>query len=396
MLNIFLIVGLMLLLGFLFGRILRRMGFTSILGYLLAGIIIGPVMSPILHSEIPAELSGIVTSITLSFVAYTIGLNFSMGFIRRMGKKTLIILITEVVITAVAVFIFVYSVSHDVSLSLILASLSPATAPAGTVAILRDFRSKGALTDTIMAVVGLDDAAAIVIFSVGIAWTKITLGGAFSIGTSIINPLWEIMGAVAIGLIGGLALSYYTKRFRSSSDPIFVLSVASAITCWGVADVLSVSPILTCMILGATLINTNRDIGNLSNNLIDSVMTPVFIIFFAVIGTEIMFGEVSGIWLIVILYCLGRTAGKISGSWLGGFVSGSESKIRRYLGFALADQAGVAIGLSFLAARELVGYPLGNTIITIIAISTALFQVFAPLGVQYSIKKSGEARIESG
>jgi Kef-type K+ transport system membrane component KefB len=386
--NIYVLVALILLLGFIFGRLVRKVGLTSVLAYILAGIIVGPL----LHFTTPKEFDAVVTAITLAFVAYTVGLSFSFRFLKKMGRKIVIILIAEVLSTSLVVWIFVYLLTRDLALSLILASLAPATAPAGTIAVLRDLRSKGTLTNVCVAVVGLDDAAAIIIYSVGIASVKTLLDGKVSVVSSFIYPAWDIFGAVALGGLIGVVLSYSTKKARLSSDHLFVLCIIAAILAWGLAEMIAVSTILTCMIVGATVINLNVHVGNRSNELIDNIMTPIFILFFAVIGMKIDFSQFFGsLWAIAIVYCLGRSVGKVLGSSIGGMVSKSEPTITKYLGFALFDQAGVAVGLSLLVAQELSEYGLGGLIITLMATTTALFQLFAPLGIQYAIKRAGEA-----
>ncbi len=387
--NIYVLAGLVLLLGFILGQLLRKIGLTEVLAYLFAGVILGPI----LKFSAPEQFSSVITGITLAFVAYMVGLSFSYTFLKKMGKKVLIILIVEVLVTSVVVGIFIYLLTRDLSLSIILASLAPATAPAGTIAVLRDLRSKGTLTDVSIAVVGLDDAAAIVIYSVGVVWAKTLLGGKVSIASSLLYPVWEIFGAVALGGAIGLIISYVTRKMHLSSDQIFVICIAVAILCWGFAGMIGVSAILACMILGTIVINFNVHIGNRSNELIDNIMTPVFILFFAVIGMAIDFSQFASIWAIVIMYCIGRSAGKVLGCTTGGILSKSEPKITKYLGIALLNQAGVAIGLAFLAAQELSEYGLGGIIITLMVTTTALFQLFSPLCIQYAIRKAGEANI---
>ncbi len=387
--NIYVLVGSILLLAFLLGKLLHKAGLTEVLAYILAGVIIGPI----LKFSAPEQFTSVITGTTLAFVAYIVGLGFSYAFLKRMGKKVVIILIVEVLMTSLVVGIFIYLLTRDLPLSVILASLAPATAPAGTIAVLRDLRSKGTLTDVSIAVVGLDDAAAIIIYSVGVIWTKSLLGDEVGIAASIGYPIWEIFGAIALGGAFGLVISYVTKKMHLSSDHIFVICVAVAILCWGVADIIGVSTIFACMVLGTTVINFNVHMGNRSSELIDNIMTPVFMLFFAVIGMAIDISQFSTIWAIVIVYCLGRSVGKILGCSLGGFLSKSEPKLTKYLGFALLDQAGVAVGLAFLAAQELAEYGLGGIIITLMATTTGLFMLSSPFFIQYAIKKAGEANV---
>ncbi len=387
--NIYVVVSLMLLGGFAFGRFLRKLRLTEILGYIIAGILIGPV----LKFTVPQYFNSAVTAITLSFVAYMVGSSFSYKFLKRMGKKVIIILIIEVIITFLAVAILIYVLTRNLPLSIILGSLAPATAPAGTIAVIRDLRAKGTLTDVAIAIVGLDDAAGIIIYSVGIIITKALLGGKMDVSYLIFHPLWEIFGASILGVIIGLTTSYLTNKMHLSSDNVFVITLGIVIFSWGVAKMIGVSAILTCMILGTVMVNFNFSISNISNRLVDSIMTPVFIIFFATIGTQTSFSQLMKTWSTVIVYCVGRSIGKVVGCGLGGIASKSEPKVTRYLGVALLNQAGVAVGLAFLAANELSMYHMGSLITTVMVTTTTVFQILSPLGTQYAIKKSGEEHI---
>jgi len=387
--NIYVLVALVLILGFILGRILRKLRLTEILAYILSGIIIGQV----LNFSAPEQFNVIITGTTLALVAYIVGLSFSFAFLKRMGKQLVIILIVQVLMTFIATLGFVYLLTRDLPLSIILGSLAPATAPAGTIAVLRDLRAKGTLTDITIALVGLDDALVIVIYAVGIRLTKMLLGAEASISFSFTYPLWEIFGGLGLGGAIGIAISYLTKKIHLSSDHIFVVSIAAAILCWGLAEMIGVSAILTCMALGTAVINLNVQIGTRSNELIDNIMTPVFVLFFAAIGMQMDFSVFHLMWPLVIVYCVGRSIGKITGCSLGGILSKSEPKIKKYLGLAMLDQAGVAVGLAFLAAQALSGYELGATIITLMAATTVVHGLLAPPLIQYAVKKAGEANI---
>jgi Kef-type K+ transport system membrane component KefB len=205
--------------------------------------------------------------------------------------------------------------------------------------------------------------------------------------------LREILGGLVLGGAIGAAISYFTKRMNLSSDHIFVVSLAAAILCWGLAETIDVSAILTCMALGTAVINLNVQVGSRSNELIDNIMTPIFILFFATIGMAMDFSLFNVIWLVVIVYCVGRSIGKITGCSLGGVIARSEPRVKKYLGLAMLPQAGVAMGLAFLASHALSGYELGDTVITVTTTTTIVFGLLSPPLVQYAAKKAGEASI---
>jgi len=297
----------------------------------------------------------------------------------------------QVLMTFIVAWGFVYLLTRDLPLSIILGSLATATAPTGTIAVLRSLRAKGTLTDLTIALVGLDDVLIIIIFSVGIVGTEMLLGGEVSLSSALIYSLWEIFGGLGLGGAIGIAISYFTKKMHLSSDHILVMCVAAAILCWGLAEMIGVSTILTCMALGATVINCNVHVGTRSNELIDNIMTPVFVLFFAAIGMQMDFSLFHLIWPLIIVYFAGRSIGKIAGCSMGAALSKSEPKIKKYLGIAMLHQAGVAMGLAFLAAQALSEYGLGGTIITLMTTTTIVYGLLAPLAIQYAVKKAGEA-----
>jgi Kef-type K+ transport system membrane component KefB len=387
--NIYILVALILILGFILGRVLRKLRVTEILAYILAGIIIGRA----LNFSPPEQFNVIITGTSLALIAYMVGLSFSFAFLKRMGKQMVIILIVQVLMTFIATWGFVYLLTKDLPLSIILGSLAGATDPAGTIAVLRDLRAKGSLTDMTIALVGLDDAVVIVIYAIGIALTKMLLGAETSVSFAFNYPLWEIFGGLGLGGAIGAVLSYVTKKMHLTSDHIFVISLAAAILCWGLAELIEVSAMLTCMALGTAVINLNVQVGNRSNELVDNIMTPVFVLFFAAIGMEMDLSLFHLMWPLVIMYCVGRSIGKITGCSLGGVLAKSEPKIKKYIGFAMLPQAGVAMGLAFLAAQALSGYELGGTIITLATTTTIVFGLISPPLVQYAVKKAGEGGI---
>ncbi len=346
--NIYVITSLMLLLGFIFGRLLKKIGLTEVLAYIVAGILIGPV----LKFCVPAFFNGVVTAITLSFVAYMVGLSFSFRFLKRMGKKVVTILVVEVLVTSLVVWALVFLFTKNLPLSIILGALAPATAPAGTIAVIRDLKSKGNLTDVAIAIVGLDDAAGIIIYSFGIVLTRALLGGRVDVNAFVIRPLWEIFGAVFLGALVGFATSFLTNKAKLTKDHIFIISIGIVIFAWGVAKVIGVSAILTCMVVGTVMVNFNASVSNQSNRLIDSIMSPVFILFFAAIGTQIDFSQLLAMIGIVLVYCAGRSIGKVLGCGLGGFCHAPNRRLRNTSGLPCSIRLALPWGLHFLRRRS--------------------------------------------
>ncbi len=91
-----------------------------------------------------------------------------------------------------------------------------------------------------------------------------------------------------------------------------------------------------------------------------------------------------------------RTIGKSIGAYLGAIVSNAPSVIRKYLGFGLLSQAGVAIGLAMEALHTFntlgpAGKELGLMAINVIAGTTFIFQIIGPPLTRFAIFRAGEA-----
>jgi CBS domain-containing protein len=140
---------------------------------------------------------------------------------------------------------------------------------------------------------------------------------------------------------------------------------------------------------------------NRSASLFDSVRsfsTPIYVLFFVLAGARLSITQMPGwLWGIVIIYVIGRSIGKVLGSYIGARWTGSEPVVRRYLGLGLFAQGGVAIGLSIMASHYLAGVTisenmtLGDVVIFGIAATTLIVQLFGPPMVKVALKLSGES-----
>jgi len=398
--NLLLYLGVALILGFLLGKATNWLRLTAIVGYIIAGLILGPMMN-IMEQNLTDYSINLIVDVTLGLVGFIIGIGFTKGFLRRFGKLAIEIAIIQCTITFAIIMLGVVLLTRDFSLGLVLGVIGLATAHAGTVAAIHLVRGRGELSRMTIAVVGIDDGIAIIYFVFVLAFVKFLQGGGLPLLELISIPLQEIGGAVILGLIFGAALSYIGKSVKHRED-IFIIALGLIFLCIGISEMIKASPILACMILGVVFINLTPRIGRITNTSIESILPPLYVVFFAIAGLElslqydslIQFGFVStiGITLVYISY---RIVGKIAGAYVAGRSLKAPEKIQRNLGFALLFQAGVAIGLAIYASNELTGMSdgirMGALVITIITLTTIFFEIIGPLGVKYALTKAGEA-----
>ena len=391
--NVILVIGIALTLGFVIGKITHHLRLTAIVGYIVVGILLGPAFHVV---ELGTYETNLIVSFTLGLIAFIIGGSFTLDFLRRLGKQSIAITIIESFITFLFVTSGVFLLTHKWEMGLLLGSLGPATAPAGTIASLHDCKARrGTLSKMTTAIVGLDDGVAIIIFVIAIAVVKVLLGGSLSISSTFVKPLTEIFGAIALGIVIGAILAGSAKK-SSGRESILIMSLAGILSCAGLAEIFHLSSILACMLLGATFINLVPRIGGTSFELVESILPPIYIIFFIVAGLKLRPDLLITMGMVGIIYMVCRVAGKMSGAFIGAKTTKAEPAVQKYLGFTLLSQAGVAVGLACMVSGELsaygeIGQYLGAMAITIIAATTVVFEIIGPIGVRYGITKAGES-----
>ncbi len=288
----------------------------------------------------------------------------------------------------------IYLVTRNLPVALIFGALAAATAPAATVDVLWEYRAKGPLTTSLFAVVGIDDGVALIIYGFASAIAKAILTKSeISAVSMVLLPIYAILGAVILGTLIGFLLSQAIRRTGSETDHL-LLTLGAILLVSGMALQFGFSLILTNMILGVTLVNISKRREAFSA--IARISPPFYLLFFILVGARLQIGLVGELGLIGLAYIIFRVIGKSVGAWFGATISGAPGVVRKYLGFGLLSQAGVAIGLSIEAAQTFrdLGAPglnLALLAVNVIAGTTFVFQVLGPPLTKMAIFKAGEA-----
>ena len=170
-LPVLLVVGVITTLGFYAGKSMRYVRLPSIIGFMIIGVLIGPSLMDILDGPLQARLS-FITEIALGFVALSIGLELNFRALKELGRGIIIIIVCESFLAFVVVTAGIYLLTGNLALSLAFGAIAPASAPAGTVAVIQEYRARGNLTRALYAVVGFDDGLGIIIFGLVSAFVK--------------------------------------------------------------------------------------------------------------------------------------------------------------------------------------------------------------------------------
>lgn len=392
--NTILLLGVILLGAFAVGQVFRRLGIPQVVGFILAGVVMGPSFLNLVPTELNENLN-FISEIALGLIGFDMGGHLRFADLRRLGKSILWIVPFEALGAFGLVSAGVYLISRSVPTALIFGALASATAPAATVDVLAEYDAEGPLTTTLLAVVGIDDAISLLLFSIAAALSEaVLMGDGVSWLAMIELPVLEIGESLLVGIGLGYVLSAIMNRLPGRHDNMAV-AVAVVFLCVGLAGPLHISLILTTLVMGIVVVNREPDHAKYINFTIAQAGPVVYLLFFALIGARLRVDLLPAMGLIGVVYVVLRSGGKYAGAWIGGTLGGADPVVRDNLGLALLSQAGVAIGLAMGSYERfcecgVLGEELANLVLNVITATTLIVQIIGPIGVKMAITRADE------
>ena len=368
-------LAVMLLSAFLLSRLTKRLKLPNVTAYIVAGILIGPCGLKWID-EAMVESMGFVTDVALSFIAFGVGRYFKWETLKKSGARVLIVTALESLTAAAAISAVMLLVFHlPLSFALLLGAVGAATAPASTLMTIRQYKAKGHFVDTILQVVALDDAVALLAFSVCATISQIAGSAGRADAASILLPIACNIAAVALGAGMAFLLKWGERRVTSRYNRLLMV-VILLLTLSGLCAAVDISPLLACMALGMVHANISRK-GEALFKAVERFTPPVLTFFFVVSGMRLNVPALKTAGVIGVSYFFVRILGKYAGATTGALLTGEDKSVRRYLGLALTPQAGVSIGLAALGERMLPP-EMGSLLNTIVLSSAVLYEIAGP------------------
>lgn len=396
-LNILLLLGLALFGGTVGGRLFQKIHIPQVVGYITIGIIIGVSGLKIVDHDTIKTLQPF-TYFALGLIGFMIGGELKKEVLVKYGKQFINILLFEGITTFLVVSIFVGVAGSLLfgnwkfawALGLLLGAIASATAPAATTEVLREYKTRGPLTRTVLGIVALDDGLALLLFAFAASIAG-SLSGNINNGALriFIHPLYEIGGSVAIGALGGFVLSELLKRY-SEEKRLLTFSIGTVLLITGLALAIHVDMLLAAMTLGVVITNLTPRKSKEMFKLVERFTPPIYVLFFVLVGAKLNISHMTlPIVLLGCIYLIGRSGGKAIGASLGARIANAPKSVQKYLPLCLFSQAGVAIGLSILASNYFPG-EIGSTILIIITATTFILEIAGPTCVKTAVVKAGE------
>ena len=397
--NLVLAIGIMIIVGFFGGTIANRLKFPRITGYIIIGILLSPSLLNVISAATIENLD-IITNIALGIIAFLIGGSLHLETLRKLERSIAWITPFEslsawLLVTLLLAFLFPLFLTIPNTtwsqtyfpMALIIGAISCATAPAATIAVINEYKAKGSLTTTLLAVVALDDAIAVVAFAIALGICQpLVNGGSISFYQMLGVPFLHIAEAIAIGILFGFALIYIAKLVRMR-ELLLVIVFGMIMLCIGVTELLGVSAILANMVVGFVVVNAVKE--NEMFLVLEGIEDVIFAMFFVLAGLHFDLSVIKVAGILALLIVLARYFGKYFGARAGATISHASGEVKKYLGLALLPQAGVALGLALLAKRAFPTF--GAIMLNAVLASVIINELVTPPLTKYAIFKAGEA-----
>lgn len=386
-------LGVILLFALLVGHLVKFARVPEVTGYLLAGIIVGPsLLGFVTHENLQALR--VFSEVGLGLILFSIGAVFELSRMKKIGAKVVGIAVTESIAVAVIVSLVMLSLGQGVRVSLLLGVIAVPTGAASTLMVMRENNSAGPFTDTVTAVIGLNNIFALVLFSTVagslevasmIAGSGVTFG---HIAATVFPLIWELLGSAALGFLVGLLLASWASQVKESGE-VLILLIGCVLLTVGLASALDLSPLISSLAVGATMANLSSKSRKLFEAL-SRTDPPLYVIFFVLAGADLNLRLLPSLGVIGVAYVGARTVGKLAGAFIGARRAAFGAEIERRLGFAILAQAGLAVGLVLIVRER---FPdISQTITTVVLGGVVIFELFGPLSARVAIGRSGESR----
>lgn len=400
------LLAFFLLLALLAVVVSKKYSLPIVVGYVLFGILISPDilgLLPFLESEFHHWYEFLVfkldyiTQIALAFIVFTIGSELSIRTFKRLGKNIYIIALVEALAAVIVSTLAVYLIGVPLYAAILLGAIAAASAPASTVMVLKEYNAEGPLSSTLMAVVGLDNTLALIIFGLlsPLAVLMIEGGGVILSIDVLVIPFLEIIAAAGLGLGIGYAAQHYISYVDDKTKK--VISIITAVVLSSALSLFfGLSSLISNLAVGFSIRNFAEKNLQISEYL-DTLTIPLYAMFFIFAGAEIRFSQMASSTFIytALVFLAARILAKVGGAYLAGRLTDASINVKKYIGMGLIPQGGVAIALAFSVQKHFPQVPeTALMIFNLVILTAAITEIFGPLLTKEALIRSGEAELD--
>ncbi|QOY54394.1 cation:proton antiporter [Candidatus Sulfurimonas marisnigri] len=390
-------LGIIFVLGALTEWLSPKLHTPRVVGYLMLGLIIGPEVLALIPNEF-VDNTHIITDLALSIIAVLVGATLKVSNLKGHGREVVYITVFQSLgafIVVVVGFILMGNILNFPSqqilfIALLLGGIAAATAPATALALVYELRAKGNFTSTLLAVIAIDDAISLIVFTLALtAGVTLIESGVFE-WTNLAQALSLILFSTILGIIAGLLNTIMEKIFTHHKGMETISTLGLIFIVYSLSEYLKLEPLLSSMVMGVVITNMSPDFDLVEEEIDNHLVEIIFMLFFIISAMHLKISAIFTLPIAIVLYVVLRVFGKIIGCYIGAIVSGSNRIVKKYMGMALLPQAGVAIGLALSIQKHEGLQSVAPIILNIVIATTLIHEIIGPFMTKYALQKSGD------
>lgn len=342
-----------LALAFLLGKLIAKLKMPSILGWLIAGMLLGPNALGLMPQAV-MDAGWYKTIITWMQCAFGLMLGTELVWrkIKTSGKALIVTTLTQSLgtfafVTAMFALVF-YFTKVPVYLAFAFGGIALATAPAPALSIVQEFHTRGPVTDTLLPMAVLDDIVGIAVFFTVNSFIAHAVSGG-SVPLYLIPVM--IFLPIGIGILTGVAAGLLLRRFSGKAGTLVILLAGITVTV--LIGLFFNTKVFTNITLNYMLMGVafsaafSNMISQEQLERLTGWFQPILgICLLAAIvdlGAPLDYHLILGAGLYTFIYIAARACGKYFGAMLGAKATKMPKTVQKYLGLTLLPHSGVSL-----------------------------------------------------
>ena len=366
--------------GLALARLVRQ---PPVLGYLMAGMIIGPftLPTPLISNRETIEL---LAELGLILLLFGIGLELGWRRIRSIGFQVLVIGVVEIsVLTLFGVWIASVLPGIDASHGLYLGG---AIAISSSAILLKGLRDGGNLNSgwgrTIVGILLVEDFAAVILLTVLAGLATTGTASLAEAGLLVVKLGVFCIVVLVIGTMLASRVMHLLSRFQSD-ETLLLASLGFCFFLALCATLLGLSPAAGAFLIGVVIGDTEA--AGRVTRMVAPVRDMFGALFFLSIGMLIDYSTLNDYILPALVVVMVFSFGKIAANTVGSILAGRSPSDALRVGMTMPQMGEFSLAIGRLTPADVVR---GSTLGPILTLCTAITSVLAPLSSRAALPLS--------
>lgn len=379
-------IGLLVLAGAVGGELATRwLRLPRIVGYLAAGIALGPDGAALVEQPLLEELR-VFVAISTGLILYELGQRLDLRWLRS-NPKLLASGLLGCALTFVCIFLALRALDVAPLMAVAVGCVGIATSPAVVMRVAAELRAQGQVTERLLLLVAINSTVATVALTMLLGSLHLEFRSNW--WAVFLHPFYILAGSLLLAGLATLIAFALARLLGKNEERQFNLITGLVVATVGAAVLLELSVVLAPLALGAMVRNLDRrhlllplDFG-LAGQLF-------FVILFVYTGAATDLGALHTGALVAFAFVGARALGQMLGALTLTWPREFGSRKAALVGVALAPLT--ALSVMMIEDTTALFPEFGHGLAQIVLAAAVILELLGPLATQWALNRAGDAR----